>query len=93
MALDVYFRSDIENIIIAVKRSSGGTAKLVHQIADFLQAQGENPDAKKVQFLLDIYSQGHTDALNAVAQGFGIVTATNPQTALFSGDCNWLESG
>ena len=62
MSLDVWFRDDIKNTLVALNQANGmGTARMALQI--------EEP--REIQ----IYREGYRDALRAVAIAFGIATA------------------
>lgn len=67
MALDVYFRDDIKNILRATLVASEGSAALV---GDLLQ----DPDLDQVMAhkLMQVYKQGFASALGAVALAFGL---------------------
>jgi len=67
MALDVYFRDDIRNILRSAYIAGEGPAALV---AELLQAPelGGVPMTK----LLRVYREGYLQALNAVGLAFGL---------------------
>jgi len=77
MALDVYFRDDIRNILRSVYVASEGPTALV---AELLQ----DPELKNVPItkLLAIYRTGYQQALNAVGIAFGLNDLPEPQIAL-----------
>lgn len=70
MALDVYFREDLANVIRSVDMGGGGTTALVHEMAQRGAGNDELIEA------LRIYRRGYKDALAAVAQAFGITPTT-----------------
>lgn len=67
MALDVYFREDILNILRATYVASEGTSTLVTQVLN-------DPDFRNVPIhkLLDIYRRGFVTALGSVGLAFGL---------------------
>lgn len=72
MALDVYFRSDIANIIRSANQSGGNAAATIRQIVADMSARGMQIDTSELSDRLDLYQQGYSDALGAVAVAFGI---------------------
>ena len=73
MALDVYFRDDIANIIRSVNQSGGNTAAIVHYFIAECERNGVHPDMHELEKKLNIYQRGFCDALGAVAVAFGIL--------------------
>jgi hypothetical protein len=73
MALDVYFREDIANILRSVNMAGSGRASIVNR--EIAKAAGKDGqlDAADLADRLDIYEQGYLDALGAIAAAFGIV--------------------
>jgi len=67
MALDVYFRDDIKNILRATLVASEGSAALV---GDLLQ--DPDLDQAMARKLMQVYKQGFASALGAVALAFGL---------------------
>ena len=67
MALDVYFREDIKNILRATLVASEGSAALV---GDLLQ--DPDLDQAAARKLMQVYKQGFASALGAVALAFGL---------------------
>lgn len=67
MALDVYFREDILNILRATYVASEGTSTLLTQLLD-------DPDFHNVPIhkLMDIYRRGFVTALGSVGLAFGL---------------------
>lgn len=72
MALDVYFKEDIANILRAIRNASGGTADIVHMAIAAARQKGLAVNPEMIQLHLDIYQLAHATALNAVADAFGI---------------------
>jgi hypothetical protein len=69
MALDVYFRDDILNILRSTYAASEGTSSLVMQLL-------QDPDLEHVpvQKMLAIYRRGFITALGSVGLAFGLDT-------------------
>jgi hypothetical protein len=67
MALDVYFREDILNVLRSAYVASEGSASLVTQVL-------QDPELRNipVQKLLSIYRQGFVTALGSVGIAFGL---------------------
>ena len=67
MALDIYFKEDILNVLRATYAASEGSATLV---ADIMQ----DPELRNVPLdkLLRIYRRGFNTAIGAVGLGFGL---------------------
>ena len=66
MALDVYFRDDIANILRSINIAGG-------MPPNFAALLAENNEPAKLAELLAVYQHGHTNALRAAAVAFGIV--------------------
>ena len=79
MALDVYFREDIANILRSVNMAGGGTAAIVHQEIEKAMRQGLPIETADLADHLDIYQQGYRDALGAVAAAFGVLPNLTPE--------------
>ena len=67
MALDVYFRDDILNVLRATYAAADGPAALLTELA-------RDPDLRQmpVDRLVEVYRQGFCTALGAVALAFGL---------------------
>lgn len=73
MALDVYFREDVAQVLDAVDMASGGTVALVNEEVTKAMRAGRQLDNEELSDHLRIYRQGFRDALAAVAVAFGIL--------------------
>ena len=78
MALDVYFKDDIANVLRSVNMAGGGTAAIVYQEIEKAMRQRQPVETADLADHLDVYQQGYRDALGAVAAAFGILP--NPET-------------
>jgi hypothetical protein len=67
MALDVYFREDILNVLRATYAAGEGPAALVAEMLQDDEFQGVSLDK-----LLQVYRQGFNTALGAVGLAFGL---------------------
>jgi len=67
LALDVYFRDDILNVLRATYAAADGPAALLTELA-------RDPDLRHmpVDRLVEVYRQGFCTALGAVALAFGL---------------------
>ncbi len=83
MAVDVYFREDIAQVLSAVDLASGGTAALVNEELEKATCNGQQPDGAALADHLRIYRQGYKAALAAVATAFGVLPA--PENVVVSG--------
>lgn len=82
MAVEVYFREQIANILNAVNMASGGTANLVgaemircSPVRYVVQEDGSLNNQDDMEDLADhlrLYRQGYRDAIVAVAAAFGM---------------------
>lgn len=79
MALDVYFREDIANILRSVNLAGGSTAAIVRQEIEKAMCQGPPIGTANLADHLDTYQQGYRDALGAVAAAFGILSSRTPE--------------
>lgn len=68
MALDIYFRDDIRNVLRSAYLASEGPAALVAELL-------RDPELQNVSMgkLLSVYREGYLQALNAVGVAFGLV--------------------
>lgn len=85
MALDVYFREDVAQILSAVNLASGGTATLVNEEVAKAMRAGWQLGAEELVDHLRIYRRGYRDAIEAVAVAFGI--ASKDQSPVQNGFC------
>ena len=67
MALDVYFREDILNVLRATLAASGAPASLLSEFANDARLSDVPLDR-----LVDVYRQGFCTALGAVGLAFGL---------------------
>jgi len=67
MALDIYFRDDIRNVLRSVYIASEGPAALIAELMRDPELQNVS-----VQKLLGVYREGYLQALNAVGLAFGL---------------------
>ena len=81
MAVDVYFKEDIAQILAAVDQAGGGTAALVNEEIERAAQNGHALETAELADHLRIYRQGYRDALNAVATAFGIGAARTRREA------------
>ena len=70
MALDVYFREDVQNILRATLVASEGSAALVGELL-------QDPDLDQLSAgkLMHVYKRGFASALGAIALAFGLDVA------------------
>jgi len=76
MALDIYFRDDIRNVLRSVYIASEGAAALIAELMRDPELQNVS-----VQKLLGVYREGYLQALNAVGLAFGLNDQPEPQIA------------
>ena len=76
MALDVYFREDLANVLSAVDMGGGGTVAFIHEEIQKAQRAGRQFSDEELIDHLRIYRQGYKDALAAIAAAFGIAPET-----------------
>ena len=79
MAVEVYFREQIGNILNATAQAGGGTANLV--VNEMARLGGGGLAALELADHLRIYRQGYGDALKAVAAALGIADRLQLNTA------------
>lgn len=73
MALDVWFRDELANIIHSINQAGGNTAAVVHCIIEECEQQGHQPDMRELQEKLCLYEKGRQDALGEIAVALGIL--------------------
>lgn len=76
MALDVYFREDLANVLHAVDMGGGGMTALVHEEIQRALRNGLQISNEELIDHMRIYRQGYKDALAAIAAAFGIFPET-----------------
>jgi hypothetical protein len=73
MALDVYFREDIANILRSADIAGASTAGIVHREIEKALRRGQPIETADLADSLELYQQGYRDALGAMAAAFGIL--------------------
>lgn len=70
MALEVFFRDDIANILYGVSLASTGAPIVVRE---FIAEMGSQPDLHELGEKIALYERGYNDALIAAAVAFGVL--------------------
>ena len=78
MALDVYFKEDIQNVLTSTQVASDGFVNIVN--AMMIQDKGSSP---AVRALTSMYHQGFNTAIDAIAEAFGIKLSPGPIIATY----------
>ena len=72
MALDIYFRGDIKQVLCAARRIQIDSCVAIVRIHEHLKERGIQVDDKEFNFLYSLYNDGYAASLKGIAEGFGI---------------------
>jgi hypothetical protein len=73
MALEVFFRDDIANILYGVSLASTGAPIVVREFIAEMEQRGKQPDLRELGEKIALYERGYNDALIAAAVAFGVL--------------------